>query len=638
MVASATPLFLGSAQATHDPNDFFVLETAFPGYNWQDVHGTSATNVFAVGDSAGVSAIAHRTGTGWALQAVPNHGTVFRVWAQSTTNAYATYLGGTGLILHYDGISWTTFTSPINFTVHVWGLSATDIGFGGIDFPNDPGIAVAEVIRYNGVGFIGAKEICSAGKTQINWIYGNSLYRTSASLGIAASTSSRPAADTNCAVTDDLTSAQTTDGWAPTDVLGSAIQVGPRGGIDRESSPAWIPLVSPTQQDLWAVWGLSATDIWAVGDAGTIIHKAAGDFALEPSVAVSNNLQGVYFSDASNGWTVSNTGNIFKLQVNPALGHPSVAGLNYDSSEGVIEVSQAQCLGDDIDITIINAQGAINDLDVYIIDGETDIAIEQIDDSQMFAHGNSWWHFNRTYPSGSYQALMIIDIQAVLVPDRFDVVPFNVPVGSCFTAGDRLEIQNRLDDLGREVAHINSTTLRTERNVTQVNLTVRDAHAHIDAHLAHTNGIINASTTLLFNHIVSRTSYTNQLINDTLEGATFNITVASGIANETVNLLANEFGLQLGETTTLNILIILLMVVIGVWLWRKQELVLRVTGTIIVFTAGFIALTVATAWNAGALFAATILFFAAGLMIYLAWGERQDRRNRRGRKSEEMEL
>jgi hypothetical protein len=45
------------------------------------------------------------------------------------------------------------------------------------------------------------------------------------------------------------------------------------GVTDAEAPPVWVvePGV-PTKEDLLAIWGDSATDIWAVGFAGTIIH------------------------------------------------------------------------------------------------------------------------------------------------------------------------------------------------------------------------------------------------------------------------------------------------------------------------------------------------------------------------------
>jgi photosystem II stability/assembly factor-like uncharacterized protein len=57
-----------------------------------------------------------------------------------------------------------------------------------------------------------------------------------------------------------------TDGWA----------VGDAGTILHYTGGQWMPVSSPTGEDLYNVTMESATESWAVGDYGTIVHYANG--------------------------------------------------------------------------------------------------------------------------------------------------------------------------------------------------------------------------------------------------------------------------------------------------------------------------------------------------------------------------
>jgi hypothetical protein len=46
------------------------------------------------------------------------------------------------------------------------------------------------------------------------------------------------------------------------------------GAMSHYDGKAWSPVLVPTQPMLYDVWGISATDVWVVGDSGTILHGA----------------------------------------------------------------------------------------------------------------------------------------------------------------------------------------------------------------------------------------------------------------------------------------------------------------------------------------------------------------------------
>jgi hypothetical protein len=55
-------------------------------------------------------------------------------------------------------------------------------------------------------------------------------------------------------------------------VLTPFILTGCHGSDSIAPIPFWSSVPSGTTQDLWSVWGTSASDVWAVGWNGTILH------------------------------------------------------------------------------------------------------------------------------------------------------------------------------------------------------------------------------------------------------------------------------------------------------------------------------------------------------------------------------
>jgi hypothetical protein len=90
------------------------------------VWGTSATNVYAVGAAVGASAIAHYDGTSWTPVAVPNVGTLSAVWG-TDSEVFATATTGTQL-LHATSGTFAIQPLPISIAAHaVWGSAVDDV-------------------------------------------------------------------------------------------------------------------------------------------------------------------------------------------------------------------------------------------------------------------------------------------------------------------------------------------------------------------------------------------------------------------------------------------------------------------------------------------------------------------------------
>ena len=108
------------------------------GPNYQAIWGTSASNIFAVGQNGIVSAVAHFDGTTWAAQTLPASTHVLRaVWGSSATDVWAVGDQNTAFHTTNGGVTWvavTISTISSNSFRAITGTSASDIyvvGTGG---------------------------------------------------------------------------------------------------------------------------------------------------------------------------------------------------------------------------------------------------------------------------------------------------------------------------------------------------------------------------------------------------------------------------------------------------------------------------------------------------------------------------
>ena len=87
--------------------------------------------------------------------------------------------------------------------------------------------------------------------------------------------------------------------------------VGDGGTIRKWNGSTWTAQPSGTTQHLTSVWGADASNVWAVGLSGTILQWNGSSWAAQPSGS-PRHLMGVWGSDASNVWAVGHMGTILK--------------------------------------------------------------------------------------------------------------------------------------------------------------------------------------------------------------------------------------------------------------------------------------------------------------------------------------
>lgn len=148
------------------------------------------------------------------------------------------------------------------------------------------------------------------------------------------------------------------------------------------------------------------------------------------------------------------------------------------------------------------------------------------------------------------------------------------------------------------------------------NTRANETHAHIDAHFV----------------------YTNELINLTV-GSALNLTVFELIQRIDANVsfiktnLNNTFTMALGSgldsSVNFTLLVIIAIIVLATWLYRKEEkngIVYKAMGIIILLVAVLIALQLAGDWPPFGILAALIAFYGFGLAMHAFYQNKQNRK------------
>ncbi|MDY0002949.1 MAG: hypothetical protein RBU30_16740, partial [Polyangia bacterium] len=105
-----------------------------------DVHGSSTTHAFAVGTSG---TIRRWNGSSWSGMTSGTTAMLNGVHVLSETEAYAVGGSGTGVVLRYNGTSWSQFATLPTYLSSVWASSSSDLWVAGED----------QVYRYDGANW-----------------------------------------------------------------------------------------------------------------------------------------------------------------------------------------------------------------------------------------------------------------------------------------------------------------------------------------------------------------------------------------------------------------------------------------------------------------------------------------------------
>lgn len=292
------------------------------------VWGTSATNLWAVGDSG---TILRYDGKVWAPIASGTTANLNYVWGVSDSDVWAT--GDAGTLLHWDGTKWSQLTLPSGFIQNlygIWGNAANDVWF-----VHDSATATRSLLRWNGTQLsaptnspatnlrplygASANEVFTGGSSGYrydgsNWVSSGSF--NSLALNYLGFSRTKIYAVTNANVyqwdgamwkthTTGL-STQLRDIWGTSD---TNLWASSDQGMLFYNGVAWSPATAAAS---YSNFGTGPNDIWSVGYGGTIQHWTGAPPWTDASPGPRIGLNAVWAANDKDIWTVgtslTNTG------------------------------------------------------------------------------------------------------------------------------------------------------------------------------------------------------------------------------------------------------------------------------------------------------------------------------------------
>ncbi|MDB4945690.1 MAG: Type fimbrial biosis protein PilY1 [Labilithrix sp.] len=252
------------------------------------------------------------------------------VWGSSKNDVWAAGSGGT--IVHFDGTTWTPTPTDVKNTFRavtgsgpgdVWAVSASDVLLHTKGFTPSGTTWTREIAAPDplAAGPIYAAFGTPSGDLRIggssfglttpggDFVQANQYVKHGVADGGAAWS-----AVAGRATIHGIWASAPDDVWLLADNSAEASwQLGltMHGTKGDGGDLVWNAVDSQAEVVLGAIWGSSKTDVWAVGDVGTIRHLAADGSRWDVVDAnVTANLHGVWGASASDVWAVGDAGTI----------------------------------------------------------------------------------------------------------------------------------------------------------------------------------------------------------------------------------------------------------------------------------------------------------------------------------------
>ncbi|NMC72197.1 MAG: hypothetical protein GYA57_19360 [Myxococcales bacterium] len=319
---AASPVYVGGTDGT-------IARYNPSGGTWEDmtsgtgtletiygIWGADDDDVWAVGGFTG-GTVLHFDGTTWSEDTtVPSIDPQGYLAVGGTASDNVFVLARNGGILHWDGRSWRPMEDVATISlVSVWGSSPQDVHAMGTA-TDRAGTTSTAILRYDGT----------------DWAFPESFWRpgTAGRGGWSGSPSALYIVNgtSSVEVYDGSSWSTRTPPFVGIELLGvgglAAGDVFLSGGqtsgeffpvlYQLTASGEWMPLVVRPElpgEDLLAVHALSANDVLAVGTGGTIVRRAPGeDFMDQMASGTTETLRGVWMASATEAFAVGDNGTL----------------------------------------------------------------------------------------------------------------------------------------------------------------------------------------------------------------------------------------------------------------------------------------------------------------------------------------
>ncbi|MGE0086683.1 MAG: WD40/YVTN/BNR-like repeat-containing protein [Desulfococcaceae bacterium] len=244
----------------------------YDGNTWSVMNSPTAATLYSIWESQGSDVFAvggggtvlRYDGTAWNPMSSGDGRNLRTVWRFSSSDVYA---AGLGTILHYDGRNWQLMEPGFYRVLGLWGTSGTDLYAVGASLSGQPAS-----LWYNGSAW---KDIGISTSIQFNSIWGDgkgtllAVGGNSEKGGVICSYDGHNWQEVWHQPESELTRKMYgVRAFSENDVFA----VGEAGSIMHYDGSAWEFMDSGTEYGLWAIWGISGTDLFAAGKSGTILH------------------------------------------------------------------------------------------------------------------------------------------------------------------------------------------------------------------------------------------------------------------------------------------------------------------------------------------------------------------------------
>jgi len=249
-VLFALPVLLWSAATLHGASSWRPLTDT---RTFRGVWMSSATDGWAVGD-AGLMSRTTDGGVTWTDQPSVVTAQLNAIWGTGPSSIWAVGNGGT--IIRWNGTVWSTQNAGVTVDLHsVHGVNNTNVFAAG---------AATTILKYDGT----------------TW-----------------SDETTPGAQNT--ILRGIWAADASNIWA----------VGNGGRIIKGNGTTWASQTSGTNNDLYAIWGTTTTNLITVGEAGTVRASSNGtSWNAGPASGVTSILRSVHGTSSSSIWITGDAG------------------------------------------------------------------------------------------------------------------------------------------------------------------------------------------------------------------------------------------------------------------------------------------------------------------------------------------